>query len=524
MKQPLISTFFSLLTLFLLHSCSDENTASLEDNTVEKTIVSANTRLMLFIENDTVPSTRTSSAMEVDGTSILISQGDSALCYDITTGTCASIFYDSNQAAFIGNIYLNPLDEISVVYPYPQNAVISNNLSLTYSLDHSYCWGFTDIKIVEDTTTATIKLFDLMARCKVTVVDEANNIINTSSITLSPSKGRLYNSRALNLRTGTFENGTFSEDIELTSANQNEDGSYEWFLFPTSALLSATFTDSEGRVFEGVTKQVIFREGEQNNLTIICSTAASAKEFVEVCGIKWAKGNLLFAADEDGAEGFQPHWRLGTTQYEYFNPVYGTKGTALSVDLPYDTIHVHLFNWGTCGKNSLDIAECGKGKNTDISARLFKDKYFKYETTDFDEALYGDVSYWASKGKWRMPTIDELYTLYNEASYSYGYATTPDGNLVYGFFFTTPYGERVVDTNVHYYTPEDLDRGLFLPGAGFRQQASPIIKRTGKCGFFWDSYRGETAQQMCMRFIGTTLYWSDDGATYGRTIRPVLND
>lgn len=42
-------------------------------------------------------------------------------------------------------------------------------------------------------------------------------------------------------------------------------------------------------------------------------------DYVEVCGIKWAKGNLLYDAINGGDNHFQTNWKLAPEQWFYFN-------------------------------------------------------------------------------------------------------------------------------------------------------------------------------------------------------------
>lgn len=487
------------------------------------------TRLLVSPFFDTIHTKNRSYSGDIDK-HLEFQDGDSLLLVNISNGFHSKMIYNSTLSSFEGDVILNPKDEISVVYPYKNIPIISNRILLDALFQNgnkanNYYWGNTDVDEVDSCTRISINLFNLCNTCSIDVVDEENSSMAIKTISLSALKGKLYDSRFLNIRTGNWEEGTFAETINIVSDSIFLDGKITFSLIPTSALIKGVVKDLKDNLLEGKAEQQIFGENDSSCITISCITPASSKEYVVVCGIKWAKGNLLYARDEDGAEGFQSHWRIGLTQYEYFNPVYGMNGTPLATDLPYDSVHVHLFNWGTCGENALDVTKYGTSSNTDISGKMYTDKYLKYETTNFEKALYGDVVYWASNGKWRMPNLEELYTLFNVASYSCGYVHTPEGELVFGFYFITPVGERITDIEtIHYYSQEDLDNGLFLPGAGYRQQAVPYVKRVGKCGFYWDSNQGNGSEHMCIRFINNKLFWSGDGATYGRSIRPVLTE
>lgn len=447
--------------------------------------------------------------------------------YNLTQKQSAILDYYSEDV-YSGDAYILPGDEVICLSPATDYSVTNSmvNLSMPNNDGYSaipYLWGHSKVADTNNITSIQVSLYDLTSTCLFHIVNDDNAAVGLKSFEIRPTKGMIYQSRDLNLLTGTWEKGTRADFISIASKTGFADGNVTVSLIPTSAELSITIVDLGGNTYESVLPQTIFEEGKTKSFDIKCHQPEPVSEYVEVCGTKWAKGNLLYASDEEGADGFQSHWRLAYEQWQYFNMVYGTGGTSISVDLPYDTEHVHLFNWGTCGANALDVTKYGTRPNTDIAGKMYLDKYLSKETTDFNQALYGDIAYWASNGKWRMATYDEFYNLYSVASYRCGYYKTDDGQLVFGILFTTPEGERITDTSFQYFTKEQLDEGLFLPGAGYRQQAVEIIKRVGKSGFYWNSYRPESANQLNLRFINTTLYWSGDGATYGRSIRPVLN-
>ncbi len=525
MKRTTICSCLLFLVLFLC-SCGNDNDKSGTGQQPEQTGI--RTHLLISVTFPSDQCQRVQSPSGIHSTEDF-QEGDALLVVDLSNGYCGKMIYNPTSSCFEGDALLNMEDELSVVYPYPDEYVEKGRIRL-FALPqdgkapHPYYWGFTKLDMVNEDTYLSLRIYNLCNTCTVNIVDENEQPIALRSVSLSALKGKLYASRMLNLRTGNWEDGVDAQNVDIANESGIADGKLVLSLIPTSALIHAVITDNKGNTFEGEAVQTTFKENAEESLTICCITPAESKDYIIVCGTKWAKGNLQYISDEEGAEGFQPNWRLAPTQYHYFNPVYGTQGTYLSVDLPYDTEHVDLFNWGACGKNALDITQYGTRSCTDIAAKMYTNKYLSLETDDFDAALFGDIVYWATRGRWRMPRLEELYALYAEASYSFGYVQTPEGNLVFGFLFTTPVGERITDTTVHYYSKADLDNGLFLPGAGFRQQKTAAIKRAGKCGFYWDSYQPENANRMCLRFIDTTLFWSGDGALYGRSIRPVLNE
>ena len=63
-------------------------------------------------------------------------------------------------------------------------------------------------------------------------------------------------------------------------------------------------------------------------------------DYVSVCGIKWARGNLQHLGED---------WRIADHQWEYFNYVDGNTGSSIL----QSSSQMDHFNWGVCGANAL---------------------------------------------------------------------------------------------------------------------------------------------------------------------------
>lgn len=247
------------------------------------------------------------------------------------------------------------------------------------------------------------------------------------------------------------------------------------------------------------------------------------RPYVEVCGVKWAKGNLQYQVGKTSS-GFMTNWSVADEQYKYFNLRYGRKEYGIT----QNNDSIDHFNWGVCGSNSLTIDKLfSRLTNSTICGRMFQDKYCTKETQDFDAALFGDLAYWASKGQYRLPTEDEIKTLLYRASYTPSFLKLDNDSVIYGYYFYTPDGERVVSNKIRNISLEDLESGLFLPGAGFRNLNTESIIRAGACGFYWHgtpNTENASGGLYTMRFIYENLFWSHDNRNYGRSIRPVYNE
>ena len=228
------------------------------------------------------------------------------------------------------------------------------------------------------------------------------------------------------------------------------------------------------------------------------------KDYVKVCGIKWAKGNLVYDKNHTynvvqiGVDdNFQTGWGLHDDQYKF-----------IKYDAGVDTYYNNNdwfdhFNYGGIGRNAkfwsgamlpsqAEFSIVGKvWKGYANSAATSMDPSIDgttlVELTDDSrftapdanhyvkadgKVLCGDVAFWASKGKYRMPTKDEITKMGHftsgKATIQYGYYKEGDVT-VYGVLYTTPLGNRPAanTTNVEF-TAADLECGLFLPKAGRR--------------------------------------------------------
>ena len=185
-------------------------------------------------------------------------------------------------------------------------------------------------------------------------------------------------------------------------------------------------------------------------------------KYVTVAGIKWATGNLEYEKDTT-TDGFAAGWSLTETQYSY---IYMDQTGDLKTLTDYNK--TNYFNWGgiadpfSCAKTSA-ISMATSEPAFDYSGKLYTDQDCTAATTDFAAAKYGDVAYWASNGKYRMPTKAEMEKLHAESRY-----TLASYNGVDGVYYANPgEGETAgAAEGTKALTADDLTVGLFLPNAG----------------------------------------------------------
>ena len=252
-------------------------------------------------------------------------------------------------------------------------------------------------------------------------------------------------------------------------------------------------------------------------------SAQQTPKYVTLFGVKWATGNLQY---DKGT------WKLAEHQWDYFNPRYGfhrNGSEAYGFELMQADDQIDHFNFGVCGKNALTYSKdvYGNTTKTDISGKMYTDDKFQNETTDFNQAAFGDIAYWATKGKYRLPKYDEIYNLAQNGKWQLGYIVVEDNKRIYGYLVTEP-GEGDIARVMTFgkeLTQEDLSKGLFLPFAGSRYDNTKAVKYAGYGGYYSSSILFEDDKDYA-RLLGIDCDGvnpdNGDNCRYGQSIRPVV--
>ena len=154
---------------------------------------------------------------------------------------------------------------------------------------------------------------------------------------------------------------------------------------------------------------------------------------VNVAGVYWALGNLQYQKDGAADAGFNAGWRIAPSQ-EYFYHSETTKSGDLKNLTNFDL--ADHFNYGGITDPFSPFVEASVTVTDpafNLSGKLFTDQACTSATTDFAAAKYGDIAYWASNGKYRMPTMEDFKALEEKASATYG-----TYNGIAGILYTDP--------------------------------------------------------------------------------------
>ncbi len=259
-------------------------------------------------------------------------------------------------------------------------------------------------------------------------------------------------------------------------------------LFPGATTPTFTVTTNEG-IYEGSLPSSTLVAGKYYNVTVSTTRTGDAPpsdDYVEVCGVKWARGNLMYDPVNGGDAGFMENWRIAPEQWYYVSSLTeSAKDNFNGLYLGEEAYSSNIYGWA--------------GRTEDYSARLFYYYNNWYETNSFEYANRGDVAYWASHGKYRLPTSTEISFLINIASYQYGYIES-NGTRIQGVLFTTPNGERVTNKTSIRLEESQLKNGVFFPFAGrvyveevynretrVSNYTSPELQETNVSGYYYGS-------------------------------------
>ena len=242
-----------------------------------------------------------------------------------------------------------------------------------------------------------------------------------------------------------------------------------------------------------------FKEGEiYTNKSVPVSAKETDKPYVEVAGVKWAKGNFIHYKDKATNKEY---WGVAPAQWwisRYADQGQGDNGTVIGSQFfkenyKDDVNDIDLFRYGAI-KEALNLTS-DKGKSMPTNKGLVQ-KWYKgdgmlaAETTDRSQAVTGDIVWYYTynnHNKYRMPQKSELAGLLNVNSWA-AYCYTDKGNKVYGMYFCDPKpGQTAVKATKlnfkkSFYNLPDvtqevrLGHGLFLPLNGNRAIASDKIR------------------------------------------------
>ena len=382
--------------------------------------------------------------------------------------------------------------------------------------------------------------------------DENNRPLeNIDSIYISNVKG----SDIFDLNSGEYIDNNEEDEVmnivlkpKTGKKFSSKDGNYTYVAF-----IPGTYTDVVvtayvgGKVLQRSYSSLNFETGKVYRSDILKMEDTKQKAYVEVQGIKWATGNFIHYK-----EGSQEYWGIAPTQWWISRRAVMLNSSRKEVSSggilqssqfessptqsPED---LDLFRYGDI-ENALNVrSNSNKAGLMDVYGKLYTATgLFGQETSDRSKAKAGDIVWYYTmnnKKKYRMPTADELKTLYTTAHVIPAYCYTDKGTVVYGGFFTTNNGDRkkLFPTKARRYDKYTnvtalvrANKGLFLPVTGRRSDGVATIGyRDMSYGLgAYGQYMSSTSAIMNWDFLFGPTEWnfSKNSKGQAKAIRPVL--
>lgn len=299
---------------------------------------------------------------------------------------------------------------------------------------------------------------------------------------------------------GFTNNATGKSITVVLPTTQTADFSYYMGLWATtlakdSKVTVTLNTQNEKKFIKEITlpSAMEFTTGNMTGLTVNMSAVAEYVEpeyppiegTVNVAGIYWATGNLEYDANGTASNGFAAGWRIAPSQYHHFHLGVEGEQTGTTDQMAHFNLGgITKFYQGGTDDSDAWITVAG---TFDFSGKMYTDQTCTTPTNDYTDAKYGDIAYWASQGKYRMPTAAEMQKLYTDACYTL--AKYSDGtNTIKGMYFYNPGAADTPGLVEGTKTIEDTDLavGLFLPwsGRGYKDASNAKIFKINTNGVY----------------------------------------
>ena len=419
-----------------------------------------------------------------------------------------------------------------------QNTVIENGNLVTGKQDGTienikyvdYSWGLAkNISTTDFKGWGTINFRKQYALLLVKFCNDGKPIKNIKSLTISnePSKGEF------NLKTGQY---VFPSKIDNPS-------SYTFTINPSAPLDSfyvAVFPNDNYRpVFtiqttDGSEYEQALTDGMRieraRYYTITMNMGCTP--WVDIDGVKWSRYNLQYTPG-DQRTGWVSGYHLAKNPWDYFyTDKCGTSPQGACMPNATQTVKFDHFRWG-------DIAEAYR------YSRAFMCYYWTVRgnipSMLSSTQNYGDLAYYASRGKWKLPTKGDFDKLMAKTGQYIGYYKDCNNNVIYGILFDPTVNNclkgwvlsrdnrKLVCSNrdahglsyarcyMKQFTKEDICKGVFFPFAGSYTDyidCTPRLNKPGSQGMYWtacgtnceqaQAFTGQYMEYQNLFFYGTT--------------------
>ncbi|MFC2774449.1 MAG: hypothetical protein ACFN4W_09690 [Segatella oris] len=279
-------------------------------------------------------------------------------------------------------------------------------------------------------------------------------------------------------------------------------------MFPTKQEETYTLTveGGDGKTYN-VKQKMMLVAGKFYNFIIELGNPDTPDSPAGCGGVKWAESNFIL---------YNLCHSWNQSSYGFYHKPWNSNATIHEGQRRHNGYRIcDTFRWGVIGEAAWNpnCHYCPPRGNREISGKMFTDPEMLHETKDFCKARYGDIVYWATCGKLRLPTAEEMTTLFTSYSWENGFFSEYCQKSAYGFMFTCPPKGTVRITRYNAHCPKrfswnDLYNGTFLPFAFYR---------TGNGCWAWN--------RCVSRYMTSTLtQGSVDTWSFGHHVNPYGNE
>jgi hypothetical protein len=412
MHKNLLSKAALALSVVLMAACSNENAEMLPSS---ESLQEA--KGFRFITSQESVGTRATLSEDLV---FSWEPGDSALVHNFSRNVngIATASVENGSTYFDGAFDFTKGEKISLFFPAPDGKIVSYDsdpkyLDVNLTQQEGTRWSMANKSLLEYGVGSVIGTFDGLENVTAHV-RYANSLFIVKMMDVK--SGTPIRMKHLEITGGTTKGRIY---LEADSADQCFQADEDYATEPTYVNLPTA--DTVCYVAMLPTKDTL-------SLTIRV-TDENEKTYVDHAKIEGIENSRVYRVNLSN-ETVEPTWAPGN--FYVCNPCRPNSPCSYAFYCqPWESNlykckqHYELFRWGVLGRGAWDATvyvpdPCPADPNIDISGKMYTDRQMTHETTNFCEARYGDIVYWASRGKWRIPTQAELSALMNDSSTIYG--------------------------------------------------------------------------------------------------------
>ena len=390
-----------------------------------------------------------------------------------------------------------------------QKSIIDNKTTQNGTVENlkyfDYSFGTGSVTVNGNSASGNVNMEKLYAILKVDFTFNGTKLTNIKKLVLS----NVITGGDFKVQTGQMDNRK-TGSIVVKPANPAE--LLYVAIFPTNGFkpkFEVYTTDNKAYTYTVTASDWETKTAKVYPITVAVKEFTPNPPYVEVEGVKWGKYNLQYTPDTK-ENGWVDGYHLAKNPWDYFYPSGNLPKLNGGVDA--DAIEFDRFRWG-------DIS---KAHNYANASR----PHYSHSTTGISEKIldsnseFGDLAYYASKHKWRLPTMDDFKKLMANTTQYAGYIEV-DGHKIYGSLFipdgvahgyavpngvsvqrnasgvitnkgqlkeSGKGGMKLPESQLYAFTKERINEGIFFPAAGSvgaYNDGDPKLIYPGLRGIYW---------------------------------------